>query len=90
MRSLLLGRRTLVLFLLMAIACIVGPVLLNINRVGSSSTGFPIEFSHCTSAPPPAFGCTTSWVLFLVNVVIYYLAAVGLSYVTSKLSKKSA
>ena len=76
---LLVQKSTLILFGIISIVMIAGPVLAGMRLQGTQRIGFPFSFFESTSAPPPAFGSTFYWKWLVIDLLIYYAVAVFLN-----------
>lgn len=56
-------------------------------HVGGMHVGFPVEFYHFTSSPPPVFGVAMMWDMFIMDLIIFYLASVGWTFLMYKIIK---
>lgn len=85
--SLLYSTRTLALLGLFATGFLLAPRLLTLTVPGSQSYGLPLTFERIDRAPPPFEHHEFDPLALLVDVVVYYVAAVAVSAAVGELRR---
>jgi|APFre7841882590_1041340.scaffolds.fasta_scaffold89730_2 hypothetical protein len=87
MRKLFFGRMTLLCFVIISAFFFIVPAVLNVGRVGYSSSGFPFTYYEFSSAPPPMYGSKSDVVPLIGDVLIYYALSIVVAYTIRRLKK---
>lgn len=83
--AVLYSTRTLATFGLLAVAFLGGPRLATMTLSGNTAYGFPLTFERVDRSPPPFNRYEFDPPALLIDILIYYALAVGVSALVNAL-----
>lgn len=78
------GRRTLLIFGLTVLGCMVLPRLAVLAQSGSQRLGFPLRYYWFDASPPPFSESRFAMAPFIANLLIYYVFALVVSFLVER------